>query len=63
MVRSASEFIIGQYALFPATRKSAWREGRTALLPDIFSLPRHLGTADAIAVELLVVVHGDRHAQ
>ena len=27
------------------------------------SLPRHCGGADAIAVELLVVMHGDRHPQ
>ena len=27
------------------------------------SLPRHFGLADAVAVELLVVVHGDRDPQ
>jgi hypothetical protein len=26
-------------------------------------LPRHLGVADTVAVELLVTVHGNRHPQ
>ena len=43
-------------------RKVARRSALIAM-PALRLLPRHLGGADAVAVKLLVRVHGDVHAQ